>query len=94
MTKKEYILDSLIDDDKAFTQILEYFEFVSVDISEEELNLLLNEMINEGLTFHTHSHVAGKTISQWHWQLQKWNGKVKEVAGTIARWIWWNFRRF
>lgn len=49
MTKKEYILDSLIDDDEAFTQILEYFEFVSVDISEEELNLLLNEMINEGL---------------------------------------------
>ena len=46
------------------------------------------------LTFHTHSHVAGKTISQWHWQLQKWNEKVKEVAGTIARWIWWNFRRF
>ena len=46
------------------------------------------------LTFHTHSHVAGKTISQWHWQLQKWNGKVKEVARTIARWIWWNFRRF
>ena len=39
MTKKEYILDSLIDDDEAFTQILEYFEFVSVDISEEELNL-------------------------------------------------------
>ena len=23
------------------------------------------------LSFHTHSHVVGKTISQWHWQLQK-----------------------
>ena len=46
------------------------------------------------LTFHTHSHVAGKTISQWHWQLQKWNGVTKEVAGTIAKWIWWNLRRF
>ena len=34
MTKKELILDSLIDDDEAFTQIVEYFELaVEVEIS-------------------------------------------------------------
>ena len=46
------------------------------------------------LSFHTHSHIAGKTISQWHWQLQKWNPKAKKVSGTIAKWIWWCLRRF
>ena len=45
------------------------------------------------LSFHTHSHVVGKNISQWHWQLQKWNPKAMETAGTIAQWIWWNLRR-
>ncbi len=45
------------------------------------------------LTFHTHSHIIGKTISQWHWQLQKWNPRVGEAAGTIASWIWWNLKR-
>ena len=45
------------------------------------------------LSFHTHSHVVGKNISQWHWQLQKWNPKAMEVAGTVAQWIWWNLRR-
>ena len=45
------------------------------------------------LTFHTHSHVPGKTISQWHWQLQKWNPIAKETAGTIAKWIWWLLTR-
>ena len=37
MTKKEYILDSLIDDDECFTQIAEYFKFCEKngeDISE------------------------------------------------------------
>ena len=46
------------------------------------------------LTFHTHSHVIGKSISQWHWQLQKWNPLVNEAAGTINKWFWWNLRRF
>lgn len=45
------------------------------------------------LSFHTHSHVVGKNISQWHWQLQKWNPKAMETAGTIGQWIWWNLRR-
>ena len=39
------------------------------------------------LTLHTHSHVKGKTISQWHWQLQKWNPRAKKVAGTISSWF-------
>ena len=45
------------------------------------------------LTFHNHSHIYGKSISQWHWQLQKWNPKVMEAAGTVGRWIWWNLRK-
>jgi len=48
MTKKEYILDSLINDDEAFTQIVEYFKFVNVSISYMELEQLLKEMIEEG----------------------------------------------
>lgn len=48
MTKKEFILDCLVDDE-AKTQIMEYFEFGSIDITEKELDLLLDEMINEGL---------------------------------------------
>ena len=47
MTKKEYILDSLINDDEAFTQIVEYFKFVNVSISNMELEQL-KEMIEEG----------------------------------------------
>ena len=46
------------------------------------------------LTFHTHSHIPGKSISQWHWQLQKWNPRLKEAAGTLRKWIWWSLRRF
>jgi putative uncharacterized protein (fragment) len=42
------------------------------------------------LTFHTHSHIPRKSISQWHWQLQKWNPYANEVGSTIKRWIWWN----
>ena len=45
------------------------------------------------LSFHTHSHVKGKMIPQWHWQLQKWNPSADEVGGTIRRWLWWNLRR-
>lgn len=48
MTKKEYILDSLINDDEALTQIIEYFKFVEVNISYKELNSLLAEMLEEG----------------------------------------------
>lgn len=49
MTKKEFILDCLIDDDEAKTQIIEYFEFDKTEISEVELDILLGELMNEGL---------------------------------------------
>lgn len=56
MTNKELILDSLIDDDEAFTQILEHFELAAeIKISPEELNKLLNEMIEEGYIFINYS---------------------------------------
>ena len=47
MTKKEYILDSLVDDDEAKTQIMEYFQYNAVFITEKELDLLLCEMLIE-----------------------------------------------
>jgi len=49
MTNKEYILDCLVDGDEAKTQIIEYFKFVNVSITESEIQLLLEEMINESL---------------------------------------------
>ncbi len=56
MTNKEFILDSLIDDDEAFTQILEYFELAAeVKISPVELKKLLNEMVDEGYIFINYS---------------------------------------
>jgi predicted transcriptional regulator len=49
MNKKEFILDSLIDDDEAFTQIVEYFELAAeIEISSEEIKILISEMIEEG----------------------------------------------
>ena len=49
MTMKEFILDSLIDDDEAFTQILEYFELAAeIKISSLELKKMLKEMEEEG----------------------------------------------
>lgn len=49
MTMKEFILDSLIDDDEAFTQILEYFELAAeIKISPLELKKMLKEMEEEG----------------------------------------------
>lgn len=56
MTNKELILDSLIDDDEAFTQILEYFVLaVEVKISPLELKNLLIEMVEEGYIFINYS---------------------------------------
>jgi predicted transcriptional regulator len=49
MTKREYILDCLIDDDEAFTQIIEYFMFINVAITSLELEELLSEMVDDGL---------------------------------------------
>ena len=43
------ILDSLINDDEAFTQIVEYFELVAeIKISHQEVEKLLEEMLDEG----------------------------------------------
>ena len=56
MTNKEFILDSLINDDEAFTQILEYFELIAeIKISPLELKKLLNEMVDEGYIFINYS---------------------------------------
>ena len=42
MTNKKFILDSLIDDDEAFTQILEYFALAAeIKISPLELKKML-----------------------------------------------------
>ncbi len=48
-TNKEIILDSLINDDEARTQIVEHFKFVKISISDKELDSTLNEMLGEGL---------------------------------------------
>ena len=49
MSNKDLILDCLIDDDEAFTQIVEYFELVAeIEISSEEIKNLISEMIEEG----------------------------------------------
>lgn len=49
MTYKEYILDCLIQDDEAFTQILEFFELAVEDkISPTEIKMLLEKMKDEG----------------------------------------------
>lgn len=49
MTNKEIILDCLIQDDEAFTQIIEYFELaIEINISHSEIERLLAEMIDEG----------------------------------------------
>lgn len=49
MNAKELILDSLIQDDEAFTQIVEFFELFAEDkISPLEIKKLLDEMVYEG----------------------------------------------
>ena len=49
MTNKELILDCLIEDDEAFTQIVEFFVLAAeVDISHFEVKRLLAEMLDEG----------------------------------------------
>lgn len=49
MNTKEYILDSLIDDDEAFTQIVEYFNLApEITISPLEIKTLLDKMVDEG----------------------------------------------
>ena len=56
MTNKELILESLLYDDEAFTQILEYFELAAeVKISPLELKKMLNEMVEERYIFINYS---------------------------------------
>ena len=49
MTKKELILDCLIDDDEAKTQIAEFLKLNNVTYTDSELVSLLDEMIVDGL---------------------------------------------
>lgn len=49
MTVKELILDSLIDDDEARTEIKAFLDFCETDIAENELDRILDEMLAEGL---------------------------------------------
>ena len=52
MTNKEFILDFLIKDDEAFTQIVEYFELiVEINISPLEIKIILEEMLTEGYIY-------------------------------------------
>ena len=48
MTHKGMILDSLIDDDECFTQIKEYFNLSEVNITDNDLERTLKEMVEEG----------------------------------------------
>ena len=49
MTNKELILDCLIQDDEAFTQILEYFHLAAeIKIEPSKLKKLINEMVSDG----------------------------------------------
>ncbi len=49
MTNKEMILDSLSNDEEAFTQIVEFFElFSEVKVAPSEIKALLAEMVEEG----------------------------------------------
>lgn len=47
--KKAYILDCLMDGDETKTQILEFFKFINQPVSESELDVLLEEMMRDGL---------------------------------------------
>lgn len=66
MTNKDYILDSLANDGdygECETQIKEYFEFVKVNISIEEIRTLISEMLDEGLIY------ANKTWTNEHGEI-------------------------
>ena len=55
MTNKEFILDCWIQDDEAFTQIVDYFKFNNINISPLEIRRLLEEMLDEGYISINHS---------------------------------------
>mgnify|MGYP001043092779 CR=1 FL=1 len=75
MTKKEYILDCLVDDDEAKTQIMEYFKLFKIEITENELDFLLKEMLTDGLIIIN----------------QQWKNENNEYPYTLTkkgRYIW------
>ncbi len=77
MTKKEYILDCLVDDDEAKTQIMEYFKLFKIEITENELDFLLKEMLTDGLIIIN----------------QQWKNENNEYPYTLTkkgRYIWRN----
>ncbi|MDD3958287.1 MAG: hypothetical protein PHW40_01045 [Candidatus Izemoplasmatales bacterium] len=51
MTNKEYVLDCLMDGSEAEKQIVEFFRFLQIEISVEEIRFLIQELVNEGLIF-------------------------------------------
>ena len=75
MTKTEYVLDSLADDEEAKTQIMEYFVFCNVNISEAELDALLDKMVADGLI-----------IVNRQWQNEK--GEFPYALTTKGREMW------
>lgn len=75
MTKTEYVLDSLADDEEAKTQIMEYFVFCNVNISEAELGTLLDKMVADGLI-----------IVNRQWQNEK--GEFPYALTTKGREMW------
>ena len=75
MTKTEYVLDSLADDEEAKTQIMEYFVFCNVNISEAELGALLDKMVADGLI-----------IVNRQWQNEK--GEFPYALTTKGREMW------
>ena len=75
MTKKEYILDCLVDDDEAKTQIMEYFKLFKIEITENELDFLLKEMLTDCLIIIN----------------QQWKNENNEYPYTLTkkgRYIW------
>ena len=49
MPYKEIVIECLLQDDEAFSQIMEYFKLPpSIDLSEEELQNILSQMIKDG----------------------------------------------
>lgn len=75
MTKTEYVLDSLADDEETKTQIMEYFVLCNVNISEPELDALLDKMVADGLI-----------IVNRQWQNEK--GEFPYALTTKGREMW------
>ncbi len=51
MTNQEIILDALINDSEAITQIKEYFRFFGVEVSFDELHAMLEDLIENEIIY-------------------------------------------